>query len=57
MWTSIALSDRWTATHHVSIPSDLALTGFHASAQGVIVGAPFGTQLCNALDLVLSPFD
>ncbi|MSR61980.1 MAG: hypothetical protein EXS08_06005 [Planctomycetes bacterium] len=56
LWTSIALSDRWTAVHHVSIPSALALTGLHLSAQGVVVGAPFGTQLCNALDLVLSPF-
>jgi len=55
--TSIALSDGSMATHRVPIPSDLSLTGRSATAQGIIVGAPGGTRLCNALDLVLSPFD
>ncbi|MSR61979.1 MAG: hypothetical protein EXS08_06000 [Planctomycetes bacterium] len=52
-----APSDGLFATYHVAIPIDAALVGFTASVQGIIVGAPGGTQLCNALDLVLSTYE
>jgi hypothetical protein len=35
----------------IAVPNDLALCGFTASAQGVVLGAP-GYELSNALDLV-----
>jgi hypothetical protein len=38
----------------VQIPADLALNGSRAVLQGAVVGPTSGTQLCNALDLVLS---
>jgi hypothetical protein len=45
------------ADHALSVPIDPALAGLSAATQGITLGGPSGPELCNAIDLVLSPYE
>ncbi len=51
LFTTRQTSSGGVDTHAISVPSDPALVGFAAYAQGVVLGD--GATLCNAIDLVL----
>lgn len=57
LFTSTALSDGVSALHSVPLPLDPALFGRTVSFQALILGGPSGDQYCNALDVVLSPYE
>jgi len=52
-----AISTGTFATHSMPVPFDPALSGLTASTQGVRFGGPSGPELCNAIDIVISPYD
>ncbi|MEW6072794.1 MAG: PKD domain-containing protein [Planctomycetota bacterium] len=52
LYASLAFSGGGTATHAIPVPADLALLGFVAYTQGVILGGA-GPELTNAVDLTL----
>jgi len=54
--TSSVLAPKGTARHEVALPLDLSLTQVPLFAQALVSGQR-GARLCNALDLLLSPFE
>jgi hypothetical protein len=56
LFTHTAASTGFLATHDLALPFDVNLIGLTATVQGVVIGAPH-TQLCNAFDVVLSPYE
>jgi hypothetical protein len=57
LFTSTALSDGVQALHELPLPLDPALFGRQVSFQALIVDGPSGDQYCNALDVILSPYE
>jgi len=57
LFTSSALSDGQFAFHDMPLPLDPSLFGRSVSFQALITGGPLGDQYCNALDVVLSPYE
>jgi hypothetical protein len=55
--TAVRGSDGLFATFDLSLPMHVGLMGLGVSGQGIVIGGPGGTHLCNALDLVLSIFE
>jgi len=57
LFSSVALSNGTFALHELSLPLDPALYGLPVSFQALIVDGPSGDQYCNALDVILSPYE
>jgi metallopeptidase family M12-like protein len=57
LFSTTAFSDGTWAVHDVPLPLDTALFGRAVSFQALIVDGPSGDQYCNALDVVLSPYE
>jgi hypothetical protein len=57
IFSSAALSDGVQAMHEIPLPLDPLLFGRQISFQALIVDGPEGDQYCNALDVVLSPYE
>lgn len=57
LFTTTAISDGTSALHEVLLPLDTALFGRAVSFQALIVDGPAGDQYCNALDVILSPYE
>jgi hypothetical protein len=55
--TSSVLAPKGTARHEIPLPLDLSLSQVPLYAQAVVFGARGPTHMCNALDLLLSPFE
>lgn len=56
LFTSTVASDGVSALHSIPLPLDPALFGRTVSFQALVMGGPTGDQYCNALDVVLSPY-
>ncbi len=56
LFSSSAPSDGVWAQHELTLPLDTALFGLAVSFQGLVLGGPLGEHYCNALDVVLSPY-
>jgi hypothetical protein len=56
LFTATASSGGVHASYSLSLPLDVALVGLASTVQGIVIGPP-GTQLCNALDVVLSTYE
>lgn len=57
LFSSIALSDGTFALHEFALPNDPALYGRRVSFQALILDGPAGDKYCNALDVILSPYE
>lgn len=57
LFTSSALSDGVSALHELVLPNDPALYGRQVTFQALIVDGPSGEQYCNAVDVILSPWE
>jgi hypothetical protein len=57
LFTSTAFSDGTSALHEIALPLDPALYGLQVSFQALIIDGPSGDQYCNALDVILSPYE
>lgn len=57
LFTSTALSDGVSALHQLPLPLDKALFGLPIFFQGMVADGPSGAHYCNALDVVLSPYE
>jgi len=57
LFTNIALSNGTYALHELALPLDPALYGLSVSFQALIIDGPAGDQYCNALDVILSPYE
>jgi hypothetical protein len=57
LFNSYALSDGTYALHDLALPLDPTLFGRPVSFQALITGGPMGEQYCNALDVILSPYE
>jgi hypothetical protein len=57
LFTSTALSNGTFGLHELALPLDPALFGLPVSFQALIVDGPSGDQYCNALDVILSPYE
>jgi hypothetical protein len=51
------VSDGAQALHEIPLPLDPLLFGRQISFQALIIDGPSGDQYCNALDVVLSPYE
>jgi hypothetical protein len=52
-----AISTGTFASHDMAVPFDPTLSGLTAATQGIRFGGPSGPELCNAIDIVVSPYD
>jgi hypothetical protein len=57
LFSSTAFSNGTYALHELALPLDRALYGLPVSFQALIVDGPSGDQYCNALDVILSPYE
>jgi hypothetical protein len=57
LFSSLAVSDGTYALHELVLPNDPALYGLPVSFQALIIDGPSGDQYCNALDVILSPYE
>jgi hypothetical protein len=57
LFSNLAVSDGTFALHELVLPNDPALYGLQVSFQALIVDGPSGNQYCNALDVILSPYE
>jgi hypothetical protein len=57
LFSSLAVSDGTYALHELALPNDPALYGLPVSFQALIIDGPSGDQYCNALDVILSPYE
>jgi hypothetical protein len=57
LFSNVALSNGTFALHELALPLEPALYGLPVSFQALIVDGPSGDQYCNALDVILSPYE
>jgi hypothetical protein len=57
MFNSSVVSAGTTALHELALPLDSTLFGRNVSFQGLVQGGSQGEHYCNALDVVLSPYE
>jgi hypothetical protein len=57
LFNSTAFSDGTQALHEIPLPLDPALFGRAVSFQALIIDGPAGNQYCNAVDVILSPWE
>ena len=57
LFSSTAFSNGTFALHELALPLEPALYGLPVSFQALIVDGPSGNQYCNALDVILSPYE
>lgn len=57
LFSSSAVSDGTAALHQLVLPLDPALFGRSVSFQGLVLGGASGEYYCNALDVILSPYE
>ncbi|HEX6886263.1 MAG TPA: M12 family metallo-peptidase [Planctomycetota bacterium] len=57
LFNSTAFSDGTQALHEIPLPLDPLLFGRAVSFQALIIDGPAGNQYCNAVDVILSPWE
>lgn len=57
LFSSSAVSDGTAALHELVLPLDPALFGRSVSFQGLVLGGASNEYYCNALDVILSPYE
>ncbi|NOT28972.1 MAG: hypothetical protein HOP15_00830 [Planctomycetes bacterium] len=57
MFSNASVSDGTAALHELPLPLDAALFGLPVAFQGLVLGGTQGEHFCNALDVILSPYE